>query len=457
MAKVFPCRGLNVPDEPVPLADGCALPCVRNAFRALLAFAVVLSADVVVSASWESWLGPQIYGVSFDQYGEGDPLSNLGSDNGVWDAPIVPDGANVHAEIQGDKHYMVCSIPGEGDYRGIVFKPNSTGDRGQKSVVSSIWLAKYAVLPDLGDDVRAAFTIHAPKIGTPSFVGWGRLDASGECGWQKLVSGSLSPEAGWYSVSLRFRRDAAGTVYVQYRLADSSGKQYEPLRLQNSAQTWLVAGGSGASILDTVEFKGNGKLENFTGKEPQRGLAAGVGNWRKTLFDETVFSQDSGNTWSPAKPEKEGEDFAIVEDDKRDVSSTFMPETTTMGEVTVAKFQLCFRDTLEDNLMPTNACAGVRLVTDPKDVCRFAYLIGSTWATNTTVVADASVKYTVEVRLDRKTRQVTYRAKEGYGAEGGANVFLGSGKMDDKASGRVEKVEFYGSGFVREIKGQPGT
>jgi len=395
---------------------------------------------VVCRAGWESWLKTGLYHASFEDYEYGWSLSNLGAINGLWSIPS--DVMTRAASVQGPGQYIEYSTLKS----GMIFTPNSTGNRDMKSVVSEMLLTAYedGSIPDLSQaNARGAFSINVTMDEMTNFVGW-TAD-----GWQNLHDDSLEeplqPIPGlWYDVSMKFLKTGE-TVRVQYRLKRMGEENFTTL-CNVDGETWLPAGqGRSDEIVSDLEFQGEGALRYLTGSEPRRGLLIGLVPWREMLIDESVYHQGSGDwyvfdydteKWRTTPVTVAGGDAYGINVPEGENYTGFRPKTESSSGRQTIEFTVRFVAPNDNDAMPTNdVCALVRLVemplTDVKNEnidYQFACLANGSWHTNDNprIQADVNTDYTVEIALDMdiegtgKGQAVSYRIKAGRGGESGA-------------------------------------
>jgi len=436
---------------------------------------LALAPVVLFARAWSAEISTQadFFGASFKSpyYTPGTtPLCDTGAVHGTWG--YVPDGAAVSAEDAVVGKYMACSTSDD----GIVFTPTTMGERKIYSAVVSIRTSGHEDLSAMPSPVgaRAAFAIYAPEDGGEAiYKGW---VCSENC-WTNLypVSGSsvLVPNE-WRDVKVRFLKlDGTNDGYVQYWLKrhEDEDDSYVPLKTTtgDDGVSWFRTGAVGDRMLGKVGFFGDGGLERILGQETRRGLIVGVGTWQNYLFDESIYvhynvNQGSGDTnwWENAggsamTRSDDLRSYVIDVDEGGKPVICHTPGTHPQGVVEVTEIEAQFTSENDDDSIPEDACARVRMVADSgqPEIFRFACLADGQWRTNATWTVDATAKYTVEISLDNGDRTVTYRYKEGYGLEGGAYRDLCSGKMlPPPCSGKTLQVDFGGYGIVHKIKGR---
>lgn len=401
--------------------------------------ALLISVALVAGTSlagWESWLKSGLFRASFEQYETDQELSDIGAVNGTWGSPAVPEDAETWAS-PGPGSWQ-CMNFSTGD-NGIVFTPESTGNRPLKTVMTTATMAGCEEYPDLPDNAKGAFAIYAPENGATNFVGWTAA------GWTNLQSSLISPESNqWYDISMKFMQTDA-VLRVQYCLKQQgqSDADYVTLHAEgDSNAVWFVAGGGQTEkIINRVELRGEGSFRHVTGSEPRRGLLIGLVPWREMFIDETVYHHSTGGWYAFDYDKKEwtttpvvtGDSYAINVPDGENYAS-FRPLKESTGDVEVVEFAVRFLAPNDNDATPTNeVCALVRLVEEPFTPSqvtkvdlqyRFACLVDGGWHTNMTIQADVDADYTVEVSLDKKDNKVSYRVKEGRGGEAGSYVDL---------------------------------
>jgi len=425
--------------------------------NALLTLAVALAACRSIAGSEDDLLRQELFGASFTNayYSSGVQLCDTGVVHGTWGS--VPSGAAVAVKEAG-RTYMEVLSPVD----SIVFTPLSVSAKRISSTSASVCTFGYEDLSQVPSPTgaRAAFAIHAPPVGETNFIGW---VCSKNC-WTNLYpkSGSDIPNAeAWQEVMVKFLKADAGREYVQYRLKRESDSGYVPLGTADGVY-WIDAGTEfNTGMSGKVGFVGEGGLERISGTEPRRGLVVGIGTWYDFRFSESIYIKSPNSVWEngtePFLSKSEANRSYQIGVDKGDESVTYKPYLThDKSNVEVTEIELEFTGENDDDSIPEDASARVRLVEAKDGTFRFACLADGQWRTNGTPVS-VTAKYTVEISLDNGSRTVSYRVKEGYGLEGGAYRDLCSGKMLPNATGKTMNIDFDGYGFVHEIRGKVET
>jgi len=435
--------------------------------RAIHKLALVLFVLCALTGSAGTVSQKELFGASFtnDYYTPGTtPLCDTGAVNGTWGR--VPAGAAVAEEdLVARKKYMACATLDD----GIVFTPTTMSESKIYSEVASIRMRGYEDLSRMPNPVgaRAAFAIYAPEGGEANYKGW---VCSQNC-WTNLYPASGSSVLAtneWLDVMVRFLNlGDANDGYVQYWLKRSGDVDYVPLKTEDDVSWICTSANADRQKRGKIRITGDGGLERILGQEARRGLIVGVGSWHDYLLDESIYvhynvNEGSGNTnwW-----ENTGDSAMTRSKDLRsyviDVNEGGLPVVCHTPRrhakeiVEVTEIEAQFTSENDDDTIPPDACARVRLVELPDDTCRFVCLADGQWKTNATWAVDATAKYTIEISLDNGNRKVTYRYKEGYGNEGGPYRDLCSGEMLPlPCSGKTMQVDFDGYGIVHKIKGR---
>jgi len=124
----------------------------------------------------------------------------------------------------------------------------------------------------------------------------------------------------------------------------------------------------------------------------------------------------------------------------------FRPATARTNDVLVAEFDARFEEDYTTAELPEVDIGAVTVVGEPGGRHRFACYDDGAWVTNRTVEAALDTDYTVELTMNSKTMQVSYRVKP----KGGAYVPLHVGKMSHLPNGEVGIAE--PGGQVKEIR-----
>jgi len=423
----------------------------------------VLFCFLALAGSAENALQLKLFGASFtnEYYQPGVKLCDTGAVNGTWG--IVPEGMAIAGtdEVSGRKYMDFSTVDDD-----IIFSPSVLSEKRNSSEFVSIRAGVYedsAELP-VPKGARAAFAIYAPEDGgVTNYLGW---VCSKNC-WTNLypVSGAsyIMPDD-WQEVMVRFLKlNAANDGYVQYWLKRSSDSNYVPLKTLDGV-SWIRTGTAlNRERLGKIGFFGDGALELVQGEEPLRGLIVGVGTWYDYLFAESIYVHSENSGWEKAddpcrRAEKSIRSY-VVDGGDEGQTVTYIPSMShTKETVEVTELEVQFTGANEDETIPADACARIRMVEMPDETYRFACLADGQWRTNEEWAVSIEGKYTVEISLLRMSddqKFVSYRYKEGYGLEGGAyrNLFLNR-PMLPGASGKTLKIDFDGYGIVHEIRGK---
>jgi len=431
--------------------------------------ALVLFVLCALTGGAETVLQRELFGASFTNayYQPGVKLCNVGAFNGTWGS-VPDDSAVAEEEVVAGKtnKYMTCSTSDD----GIVFTPTNSAGRKIYSSVVSIRTSGYDDMSRMPSPIgaRAAFSIYAPETGgKASYKGW---VCSENC-WTNLypISGSseLVPNE-WQDVMVRFLKlGDTNDGYVQYWLKRPDDGSYVPLKTGDDV-SWIRTGTNvNSRMVGKIGFSGEGGLERILGQETRRGLIVGVGSWYNYLLVESIYvhyniNESGGNTnwWEntgdSAMVRSEGwRSYVIDVDEGANPVICHTPRRHVQGTVEVTEIETQFMSGNDDDEIPPDACARVRLVEMPDETCRFVCLADGQWKTNADWVVSAEAKCTVEISIDNGNRTVAYRYKEGYGLEGGAYRDLCSGQMLPlPCSGKTLQVDFDGYGIVHKIKGK---
>jgi len=434
---------------------------------------LALAPVVFITRAWSAESSAQVdlFGASFKSpyYTPGVQLCDTGTFHGTWgQVPYNAAVADEEVVLGNTNKYMACSTSGD----GITFTPTTMSERKISSSAVTIRTTGYEDASNLPRPIgaRAAFAIHTPMGGEAKYKGW---ICSQNC-WTNLypVSGSSVPATNeWLEVMVRFLGlGDANDGYVQYWLKRSADVDYVPLKTEDDV-SWIRTGANADSrMLGKIRLTGDGGLERILGQETRRGLIVGVGSWYRYLLDESIYvhyniNEGSGNTnwW-----ENTGGSAMTRSDDLRsyiiDVGEDGLPVICHTPRrhakeiVEVTEIEAQFTSGNDDDSIPADACARVRLVemAEADEACRFACLADGQWKTNMEWAVSADAKYTIEISIDSGNRTVAYRYKEGYGLEGGPYRELCSGEMlpPPDCSGKTLQVDFDGYGIVHKIKGR---
>jgi len=417
--------------------------------RLILLFVTFLAAGSLW-AGWQSWPQTNQYWSSFEKYSPGEALSNdKGVGGGSWwaseDALATAVSDKEHAMVMG------CSTLDQ----GLVFTPSREGDQVMKSVVLSMRMSGYAVLPDY-TGARTALAIHAPEDGPACFVAW---IGSQNC-WTNLYSTSLVPEDNaWYDVYVKLMKTTTGGVRAQYNLKKSGSAYYSVMALEDGTK-WIDANGPNADqLVNWLEFRGEGLLGSMLGSDPRKGLYVGVGTLFDMIFEESVAVHYGGRWYVRPSVQKDGDSY-VISVAVGGEPCVFMTSARRSAGREVVEVEACFAGPNDDETIPSDTNARIRLVEDVDATgdaaYRFAYVANDAWVTNRTIRASIDAEYTVQFLMNWDTREVTYRIREGVGSDGDEYQELGSFTKSSKILPAFD-VSFDGEGLVHKIKGVDKT
>jgi len=430
--------------------DGCFFTMKRATHKLALAMFV----PCALTGSAETVSQVELFSASFtnEYYTPGTQLCDTGTYHGTWGT--VPVNAAVADTDPRVGQYMSCATSDE----GLLFTPSVKGDRRIAYSSVSICTAGYDDMSALStpQGARAAFAVVQTN-----YMGW---VCSQQC-WTNLypASGQQAPVPGeWQEVMVKFLRVDDMHGYVQYWL--KQGGSYVPFKTADGA-FWIDASNwFDKKMSGKIGIFGEGGLWWLSGMEPRRGLIVGIGTWYDLQFEESIYHQSEGSKWvngnAPARITLDEQRSYAINVDEGEQSVTYEPSRThSDGVAEVTEFEVEFGGVNNDDSIPADACARIRMVEVAEGAYRFACLANSQWKTNMNHAVSVDAQYTVEISLlyeSKDKKFVSYRFKEGYGLEGGAYQELCSGKMLPEASGKTLQIDFDGYGIVHEIKGKDG-
>lgn len=234
--------------------------------KAWLSFVLTAVVGVSLAAGWETAAEPQLYGVAFEDYDEGERLSDKGAVGGTW---VNVSNEVTAAALVGGRKCMTCELA------NLLFRPEWPGLDGPKDAKASVFLTGSPRLPDLSNRLdKAAIAIRVPDqgvSGSPVFAGWTGVK------WCDLYSSVAPVTNSWYDVSVWFSISLNRTRQVQYRI--KVGDAYVPLHAADGSE-WLDSGimDSGENeedaVVREVEVRGTGAFDLLSGRElPSPGIS----------------------------------------------------------------------------------------------------------------------------------------------------------------------------------------
>ena len=176
---------------------------------------------------------------------------------GSWTAVPTRGTATIAADTDagGEATLLSLSAPGE----ELTFTPATLATAsGYETVSVEIKADAIDELPEVGNDVQAAFTVLLDENDALSAQGWTAT------GWTNLVYAATDDLTNaWFTLSVDLA-NVSGVRYVRYSVKPAAGTL--SALADGAGTTWFQAG-KNADAIQSVSFSGTGSIRSFSGDE----------------------------------------------------------------------------------------------------------------------------------------------------------------------------------------------
>ena len=187
---------------------------------------------------------------------QGDTTGITGG-SGSWTTAPTTGTAKIAADNDagGEATFLSLSAPGE----ELTFTPAPFATTsGYETVSVEIKADAIDELPEVGNDVQAAFTVLLDENDALSAQGWTAT------GWTNLVYAATDDLTNaWFTLSVDFA-NVSGVRYVRYSVKPAAGAL--SALADGVGTTWFQAG-KNADAIQSVSFSGTGAIRSFSGDE----------------------------------------------------------------------------------------------------------------------------------------------------------------------------------------------
>ena len=176
---------------------------------------------------------------------------------GSWTAVPTTGSATIAADADAGGEATLLSLSAPGEELTFTPAPFATTS-GYETVSVELKADAIDELPEVGNDVQAAFTVLLDENDALSAQGWTAT------GWTNLVYAATDDLTNaWFTLSVDFA-NVSGVRYVRYSVKPAAGAL--SALADGAGTTWFQAG-KNADALQSVSFSGTGAIRSFSGDE----------------------------------------------------------------------------------------------------------------------------------------------------------------------------------------------
>ena len=283
--------------------------------------AVVIEHNAVMGLTLGASAAQPWFGVSFDEYADGETLSDRGASGGSWgefptaDAPAVKvtDGDGAAVEVRG-----------ESMTNGVAFAAAEAAGEVSWTVNLRMKFDQPIELADFTPRGPVAFTLTDDASGAYRFAGWtGGM-------WRNLDAADFPASTNvWYDIVVE-SRDIGGEDYVGFAIVTDGEVRHE-LASANGSR-WFAVGRQAAASVRRVAFVGKGRFGAFDGaretseaKSVLHWIGGAAGDWNVAAnWSETAGGEPANRCPAPGEGVHVAGSVALLRDGESATVTDFL-------------------------------------------------------------------------------------------------------------------------------------